>query len=200
MLHSSEPMAAPLDIPIRLPEQRRIHVSEYHRMVEAGILSEDDRVELLEGVLVAMPPMGEPHAWTIQELTHRLARALPDGYRVRPQLPVTLGDYSEPQPDLAVIMLEPSDRRTEHPESALLVIEVAVSSLRYDRLAKGPVYARWGIPEYWIVDVEGRAVEVYTEPDRAAAAYRHVARLSEGDVLRTSSFPLPAIPVADILP
>lgn len=200
MLHSDHPMAAPLDIPIGLPEQRRIHVSEFHRMVEVGILSEDDRVELLEGVLVAMPPMGEPHAWSIQELNRIITRALPDGYRVRPQLPVTLGEYSEPQPDLAVVSLEEGGDRTEHPEHALLVIEVAVSSLRYDRFAKGPVYARWGIPEYWIVDVEGRQVEVYTDPDREAARYRSVVKLSERDVLRATAAPLPAIGVAEILP
>ncbi len=200
MLHSDHPMAAPMDVPIGLPEQRRIHVSEFHRMVEVGILSEDDRVELLEGVLVAMPPMGEPHAWSIQELTHRIVRALPEGYRVRPQLPVTLGEYSEPQPDLAVVSLDDGGSRTEHPEHALLVIEVAVSSLRYDRLAEGPVYARWGIPEYWIVDVEGRAVEVHTLPDREAARYRSVVKLSDRDELRAQSVPLPAIAVADILP
>src|SRR5262249_42653480 len=76
MLHS-EPMAAPLDLPIGLPEQRRIHVSEFHRMVEVGILKEDDRVELLEGVLVAMPPMGEPHNWSIQELIRARGAIIP---------------------------------------------------------------------------------------------------------------------------
>jgi Uma2 family endonuclease len=200
MLQSPYPMAAPLDIPIGLPEQRRISVAEYHRMVEVGILGEDDRVELLEGVLIAMPPMGEPHSFTIQELNRIIVRALPDGYRVRPQLPVTLGNYSEPQPDLAIVTLEDANRRTEHPENALLVIEVAYSSLRYDRNAKGPVYARWGIPEYWIVDVEGRAVEVYTDPDRAAPRYRHMARLGETDVLQAGLVPIPGIRVAEILP
>lgn len=193
-------MVAPLDIPIGVPQQRRISVAEYHRMVEVGILSEDDRVELLEGVLVAMPPMGEPHSWSVQELTHLIVRALPEGYRARPQLPVTLGNYSEPQPDLAIIALEEGAPHTDHPESALLVIEVAVSSLRYDRKAKGPVYARWGIPEYWIVDVEGRAVEVYTDPDRAGAHYRSMRRLTEAEELRATKAPLPAIGVAAILP
>jgi len=193
-------MAAPLDIPVGLPEQRRISVAEYHRMVEVGILGEDDRVELLEGVLVAMPPMGEPHAWTLQELNHLLIRALPDGYRVRPQLPVTLGNYSEPQPDLAIVALRDDDPHTDHPESALLVIEVAVSSLRYDRSAKGPVYARWGIPEYWIVDVEGRAIEVHKDPDRAGARYRVIQRLSEDETLRATQVPIPAIEVRSILP
>jgi Uma2 family endonuclease len=200
VLQSPYPMAAPLDIPVGLPEQRRISVAEYHRMVEVGILGEDDRVELLEGVLVAMPPMGEPHSWSIQELTHIIVRALPEGYRARPQLPVTLGNYSEPQPDLAVVALRDDDPHTDHPESALLVIEVAVSSLRYDRNAKGPVYARWGIPEYWIVDVDGRAVEVHTDPDRVGARYRSIVRLTERETLKATTVPLPAIAIAAILP
>jgi Uma2 family endonuclease len=162
-------MAAPLDIPVGLPEQRRISVAEYHRMVEVGILGEDDRVELLEGVLVAMPPMGEPHSWSTQ-------------------------------PDLAVVALRDDDPHTDHPESALLVIEVAVSSLRYDRNAKGPVYARWGIPEYWIVDVDGRAVEVHTDPDRVGARYRSIVRLTERETLKATTVPLPAIAIAAILP
>lgn len=193
-------MVAPLDIPIGLPEQRRISVAEFHRMVEVGILAEDDRVELLEGVLIAMPPMGEPHAWSVQELTHLIVRALPDGYRARPQLPVTLGDYSEPQPDLAIVPLKAGDPHTNHPESALLVIEVSDSSLRYDRNAKGPVYARWGIPEYWIIDVEGRAVEVRTNPDPAGARYRRMQRFTEGETLHAGTVPLPPIAVAAILP
>ena len=154
-------LALPLDIPISLPEQRRISVDEYHRMVEAGIFDEDDRVELLEGVLVFMPPMGDPHSHVVQELNHRITRALPEGYRTRPQLPITLRPFSEPEPDLCVIELLDGPARVKHPETALLIIEVADSSLRYDRQAKGPVYASFGIPEYWIIDVQGRAVEVY---------------------------------------
>jgi Uma2 family endonuclease len=202
MLHSVNVMSAPMDLPIELPEQRRISVAEYHRMLDVGILTEDDRVELLEGVLIAMPPMGDPHAWSVQELNHLIARALPDGYRVRPQLPVTLGLYSEPQPDLAVVALEGEGRKRKkgHPETALLVIEVSDSSLRYDRNAKAKVYARSGIPEYWIIDVNARCVEVRTDPDEASASYRTVERIDEGGSLQALSVPLPAIPIVKILP
>lgn len=200
MLHSQQAMSAPLDIPVVLSDQRRITVADFHRMVDAGVFAPDERVELLEGVLIAMPPPGEPHSWSIQELNRIITRALPDSYRTRPQLPVTLGIYSEPQPDLAIITAEQGARRTEHPEAALLVIEVSVSSLRYDRNAKSAVYARAGIPEYWIVDVEGRAVEVRVDPDPVAARWRSVTRLGPGDVLQARAVPLPPIPVADILP
>jgi Uma2 family endonuclease len=192
-------MVAPLDIPVELHEQRRITVPEFHRMVEAGVIGEDERVELLEGVLVAMPPMGGPHAWTVAELNHILTRALPEGYRVRPQLPVTLGQYSEPQPDLAVIALPESGRPHDHPETALLVVEVSVSSLRHDRKAKAPLYARAGIPEYWIVDVEGRAVEVHLDPDRVSAVYRSVRRAEAAETLQARFAPLPAIRVCDVV-
>jgi len=113
---------------------------------------------------------------------------------------VTLGIYSEPQPDLAIITIEQGARRTEHPGSALLVIEVSVSSLRYDRNAKAAVYARAGIPEYWIVDVEGRAAEVRVDPDPAAAKWRSITRLGSGDVLEARAVPLPPIRIIDILP
>jgi Uma2 family endonuclease len=200
MLQSHQAMSAPLDIPVALSDQRRITVADFHRMVDAGIIDPDERVELLEGVLIAMPPVGEPHSWSIQELNRIITRALPDLYRTRPQLPVTLGIYSEPQPDLAIVTIEQGGRRTEHPESALLVIEVSVSSLRYDRNAKAAVYARAGIPEYWIVDVEGRAVEVRVDPDPVAAKWRSMTRLGPSDVLQARAVPLPPIPIADILP
>jgi Uma2 family endonuclease len=200
MLQSPHLVAAPLDIPIPMPELHRIRVRDFRRMVDVGIFSEDDRIELLEGVLIPMSPMGAPHSWVVQELNRLIARALPDGYRVRPQLPVTLGEYSEPQPDLAVVTTGQGDLRTLHPESALLVIEVSFSSLRYDRSAKAPVYARFGIPEYWIVDVQGRAVEVYTDPDPASARYRSGTKLGPEDELCSVAVPLPAIRVVDILP
>ena len=200
MLQSQQVMSVPLDIPVALSDQRRITVVDFHRMVDAGVFDPDERVELLEGVLIAMPPPGEPHSWSIQELNRIITRALPDSYRARPQLPVTLGIYSEPQPDLAVITVEQGARRTEHPEAALLVIEVSVSSLRYDRNAKAAVYARAGIPEYWIVDVEGRGVEVRRDPDPAAARWRSITRLGPGDVLESVAVPLPPIRVVDILP
>jgi len=202
MLQSPHPMSAsvPMDLPIELPEQRRITVAEFQRMVDTGVIDEDEPVELIEGVLVAMPPIGVDHSWSVEELIHFISRALPDGYRVRPSLPVVLGKYSQPEPDLAVVRAQDRSQPKRHPETALLLIEVSASSLRYDRNVKGPVYARAGIPEYWIIDVDGRAVEVRKDPDPVSATYRSVERLIETEVLRAAFAPLPPIAVKDVLP
>ena len=126
-------------------------------MASAGIFDEDERVELLEGVIVAMTPQSAPHARRIQWLTRFLVRTLGDEYAVRPQLPLTLGERNEPEPDLAVVRTDATSE-DRHPQTAVLVIEVAGDSLRRDRRVKAAVYARAGIPEYWVVNLEARAV------------------------------------------
>jgi Uma2 family endonuclease len=176
---------------------RRFTVDEYHKMIKAGILDEDEHVELLEGLIVVarVSPQGRPHAYAIQELTRFLARHLADEYRVRPQLPVTLGNRNEPEPDLAVVHVEDARSSKRHPETALIVMEVADSSLRKDRLLKAPLYARFGVPEYVIVDVDRRTFEVHREPDPAGARYRTVSTLSDKETFVSTavsglSFPL----------
>ena len=193
-------LAAPLDIPISLPEQRRISVDEYHRMVEAGIFDEDDRVELLEGVLVFMPPMGDPHSHVVQEITHRIIRALPDGCRARCQLPITLRPFSEPEPDLCVIELLDGPARVKHPETALLIIEVADSYLRYDRRRRFLSLCALRHPQYWIIDVQGRAIGVYPDPDPATHTYRSVTRMGEDAEVTPLKVPMPALRLLDVLP
>ncbi len=125
--------------------QRRITLDEYHRMAEAGILGEDEHVELIDGMLVAMTPQGRAHARVIQRLTRLLVRALGDDLEVLPQLPLTLPDDSEPEPDLAVVRAEDAQSGEHHPRTALLVVEVAGDSLRLDRGSKAALYARAGI-------------------------------------------------------
>ncbi len=183
---------------LRLEPQRRISVGEYHRMIEAGILDEDEHVELLEGVIVEASPQSEAHAHAIQWLTRTLLRALSDDYFVRPQLPLTLGDWSEPEPDLAVVRVADLPSRKEHPGQALLAIEVALDSLRKDRLVKASLYARFGIPEYWIVDVGRERVEVYRDPDSAAGRYAKQQAVRGDDRLVPSLLPQVDIRVADI--
>lgn len=178
--------------------QRRIHVTEYARMIEAGILGEDDRVELLEGVLVEMSPQGPPHARVITRLNQALVRGLPQEFIVLPQLPLTLGDYSEPEPDLAVVRASEGDSKTHHPRSALLVIEVSGESLRKDRGIKGAIYAAAGVPHYWIVNVEAENVEVYGDPDRAARRYRSLATLDRKATLRAEALTALSLPVASL--
>src|SRR5579862_9904434 len=135
--------------------RRPLTVAEYHRMGEVGILTEDDRVELIEGELIAMSPIGSEHSGTVNALTHTLVLAVEDRAVVAVQNPVQLDDLSEPRPDFA--LLKPRDdyyrRSTPRPDDVLLLIEVADSSLAYDRNVKRSLYAWHGIPEFWIVNI-----------------------------------------------
>jgi Uma2 family endonuclease len=166
---------------------RRIRVEEYHRMIEAGILGEDERVQLIDGMLVAMTPQGRAHAFVIQELTRILVRQLGDDFRVLSQLPLTLAGDSEPEPDIAVVRAREAASSTRHPGTALLVIEVAGESLRFDRQTKAAVYARHAIPEYWIVNLADAAIEVHRDPDPSSAAYRRTFAVHRGDALEAQS-------------
>ena len=178
-------------------EPRPISVAEYHRMIDAGILSEDERVELLEGVIVKVSPQGDPHALVIERLNKVLVRQLPDRYRVRPQLPLPLGDRSEPEPDLAVSLAEVSTAK-QHPRTALLVIEVAGESLRKDRRVKARIYARAGIPEYWLVNLDESCLEVFTEPESEAGEYRQRTLLARNATARSSAVPELLVPLAEV--
>ncbi|MGM0576181.1 MAG: Uma2 family endonuclease [Myxococcota bacterium] len=180
-----------------LPRKRPLSVDEYHRMVEAGVLSPDERVELIEGELFEMSPHGPPHASILALLNQSLVRQTPEGWTVRPQLPLTVDDHSEPEPDLAVVADDAADWREVHPATAALVVEVADSSLALDR-DKARLYARAGVGEYWLVDVAGRAVEVYRDPDPKAERYRTMETLSPGDTLQPRGLPRVSIAVTDM--
>jgi Uma2 family endonuclease len=149
----------------------------------------------LHGVVVAMTPSKPPHAFSIQKLNLFLVTALGDRAGVRIQLPLALTDDSEPEPDIAVV--PPGDYGEAHPGAALLVIEVADSSLRKDRHIKAPLYASAGVPEYWLVNLVDGVVEVHEEP--AEGTYRRVTRHARGETLRLESFPDVELRVADIL-
>jgi Uma2 family endonuclease len=183
------------------PERARpLRRVEYDRLVEAGVF-EDERIELLHGVLVTMSPQGNLHA----TITAHLARVLYeqlillgslDRYTIRSHSGFAASEYSEPEPDVVVVPLQVIG--DPHPDRAHLLIEVSDSSLRKDRAIKTAIYAEAGVPEYWIVDVNGGAVEVHTDPD--GDAYRTVTRLGRGELLRPVELPGVAIAVADILP
>lgn len=173
--------------------RRLFNVEEYHRILEAGILGDDERLELLEGVIVVMTTQNPPHASAIQRLNKWLVRQLDDSFAVLPQLPVTLGDRSEPVPDLAVVRAQDITRKNL-PKSALLVIEVADTSLRKDRGLKVALYARFGIPEYWIVNVQNSTVEVYRDPDPDAGRYRAV--LTHGKEATVSAVSVPGVTIS----
>jgi Uma2 family endonuclease len=169
--------------------RRRFTVHEYHRMAEVGILHEDDRVELIEGDIVEMNPIGGRHAKCVAELTWLLSRQLNDELRLGVQNPVRLADYGEPQPDIAVLRISERYRAGELPESedVLLLIEVSDTTLYYDRDVKLPLYARAGIPEVFIVDLPGEAIERHHEP--SGNGYRRMERVRRGASLASEVLP-----------
>ena len=154
-------------------------VAEYYRMADAGILTEDDRVELIEGEILDMGPIGVRHAACVEKAA-ALVRERVSGAMVRVQNPVHLSDRSEPQPDLALVRAREDFYVTAHPgpQDVLLLIEVADSSVLYDRNRKIPLYARSGIPEVWLVDLATNAVEVHAAPGNGS--YSHVERFERG--------------------
>ena len=172
-----------------LATRRRFTRKEYHRMGEAGILREGDRVELIRGEIVEMSPISPRHAAFADNLTRLLARRLPDSAIVRVQGPVALSDDTEPQPDLTVLVRRdvPYKDREAWAEDAVLVIEVAHSSLAYDRSIKRSVYAEAGIPEYWVVDCAAETIEVHRGP--SADGYREVRPGRGAAELTPQAFP-----------
>jgi Uma2 family endonuclease len=176
---------------------RRFSVAEYHRMIDMGILNEDEHVELLEGEIVQMPPMEKPHARATTKLDRRLQRALSDHYVVRVQMPLTLRD-SEPEPDVAVVLAKDEDTAPRHPSRALLVVEVADSSVRYDLAIKSRIYAKAGIPEYWLVVVRKKAVEVLRDPDPRKGVYRTRQTVGRSGRVTPLAFPRIGISVRSL--
>src|SRR5438034_1622223 len=146
--------------------RRLFTVDDYHRMTDAGILLEDDRVELIEGELIEMAAIGNRHNAAVDRLTELFVERLQRRAIVRVQGSVRLNDRNEPQPDLVILRRRPDfyENAPAGPGDALLVIEVADSSLDFDLEIKAPLYARTGLPEFWIVDLEDRNVRVFREP------------------------------------
>ena len=176
------------------PEKPRpLKRSEYDQLVKMGVF-EGERVELLYGTLVAMTPQNPAHMSPIGRLTMLLAPALAGRAIVRVQGPLIACDESEPEPDFAIV--PPGDYRTAHPDTAYLVIEVANSSLRKDRLVKAPLYARSGFPEYWLVDVGASCIEVYRGP--SPDGYRDVVSVGSGQTVAIETFPDVVIRVDDV--
>lgn len=170
----------------------------YDRAVEAGVFGPEDRVELIEGELLTMAPQGSRHAAVATRVGALLARVFGDRGHVRTQMPLAADDDSEPEPDLAVVPGDALDYLDAHPAAALLVVEVADDSLRRDRSVKKRLYARCGIPEYWIVSLPDACLEVYRRP--VGDAYRDAAALPAGETVAPLAAPSAVIPVSDLLP
>lgn len=177
----------------------RLHplsVEDYHRMIEAEILTEDDKVELLDGMLVEKVTENPPHRAVVDRLTWHFARGLSEDYRLRVGGPITLPPRSEPEPDVAVV--DVADVNFEaHPSTAHLLIEVSDSSRRIDRGRKLAIYARAGLPEYWVVDLVERCIEVHRVPE--GEAYAVVLRVSSGETLVPSGLDVSPLDVGALL-
>jgi Uma2 family endonuclease len=139
---------------------RLFTVEEYALMIEAGVFAPDERVELIEGEIIAVSPANPPHASRIARLTTVLVRLFGDTHEIRVQLPLTLGLRSEPEPDFALVRLEVADGAARHPAAADLVIEISDSSLRLDRNEKASLYAKAGVMDYWILNLKHHRLEV----------------------------------------
>lgn len=179
------------------PRLLRITRERYDQMIDAGIFGEGDRVELLDGEIVEMAPQKSRHATAITMVADALRVAFPVGHVIRVQLPLALGAFSEPEPDVAIVRGSARDYRDAHPQTAELVVEVADATLGYDRGRKLASYARAGIAEYWIVDLAGNALEVYRRPSEDRYPDRRVLRAGERVTPLGSST---AIAIDDMLP
>ncbi len=179
-------------------QRYRFDVDEFARMGEAGVFTEDDRVELIDGEIREMTPIGSPHAGVVNRLTELMVMRLSGRANVIVQNPIRLDRHTEPQPDLVVARRRENFYADRHPEpgDVLLVVEVADSSLRYDRAEKVPRYAAAGIPETWLVDVEAGAVTVCTDPGPEGYARQQVRR--RGERMAASRVPDLGLAVDDI--
>jgi Uma2 family endonuclease len=175
-------------------------VEQYLALEDDGTLESDDRVELLEGVIVAMAPHDVPHAAGVSRAYHFLSRAVSDLARVRGQLPFLAGLHSLPQPDAMIVGGRIEDYDRAHPTTALLVVEVADSSLKQDRLTKRGIYAAARVPEYWIVNLRDDCVEIRRGPDAEARRYATTAIARRGDVIELLALPGVRVAVDDLLP
>ena len=194
MVSQTEPRTA------EAPQPWRFTVDQYHAMSKAGILKKGDRVELIEGVIVAMAPIGNRHLATVDRISKSFHLAVADRAIVRTQGSITLNERTMPEPD--IVLLKPRDDFYESeaagPEDVMLLIEVSDSSLEYDRGEKLALYARFGIPEVWITVLPERIMEAHSEPVDGRYTLKRI--LSPGDSISPGCFPDIALPVSEVMP
>ena len=189
-MHQPEPL---------LP-QHRLSVDDYYKMGEAGIFGPHERVELIEGRLIDMAPIGSDHAGKVIRFTTLLSSVLAGRALISSQNPIRLSDHSEPQPDFAVLRPRSDFYEASHPEpqDVLLIIEVADTSIRYDQEIKLPLYARHGIPEVWLLDLRNAQLEVYRQP--GADGYAEVLRPANDDEIAPVLLPAAKLSIAELWP
>ena len=178
----------------------RFTVDDYYLMAEVGILTHDERVELVNGEIIQMSPMGDRHAYSVDELVDLLGYRFRGRARIRCQNPVRIDGRREVQPDIAVLKLRDDLYSSGHPGPAdvLLLIEVSDTTLSYDRNVKLPMYAQFDIPETWIINIPDRLVEIYTDPSDGQYRTRHT--YSPDQTVSPTAFPDVTLPVSRIVP
>ncbi|MCP4697654.1 MAG: Uma2 family endonuclease [Gammaproteobacteria bacterium] len=181
------------------PKRYPFTIAHYQKMIETGIFDEDEHVELIEGELIVMMPIGPVHSSKIRRLIHLFSQAAGDSAMVDAQDPIVLDDYSEPEPDIA--LLRPRDDYYEEAnpkaDDVLLLVEVADTSLSYDKKIKIPLYARHGVPEVWLINVPDRQVEIYLNP--SPKGYRKILLPEKHEHISPALLPDVSVKVSDIL-
>jgi len=179
--------------------RHRISVDDYYRMGEVGILRQDTRLELIEGDIIDMAPIGSVHAGTVKRLAKLFMNTVGNSSIVSVQDPVRLDAYSEPQPDIALLRPREDYYRDAHPQSGdvLLIVEVAETSLAYDQGTKVPLYARHGIPEVWVLDVRSNQLHIYRQPEQDS--YEVIETLVQAAIIAPTRLPKVAINLAGLL-
>jgi len=182
------------------PSPRRFTVEEYYKMAEAGVLGQDERVELIEGEIIVMSPQGPRHASSSSLATKWFVLHCSDRCTVRIQLPIHLDNSSEPEPDVVLAVLDEDDYGDHHPapKEILMVMEVSDSTLEFDRVRKSRTYAKAGIGQYCLLNVQSRELEDYRHPSEDG--YRSKQTYSVDESFKLAAFPSISVNVADLLP
>ncbi len=190
----------PPESPPPVREKRKFTVAEYYRMAEVGVLDPDERVELLDGEIIVMAPIGIPHATGVRRMERVLHQALGAAAAISVQNPIRLDDHSEPEPDIALLRFREDDYAIAHPGPAdtLVVVEVSDSTLDFDREVKSKRYAAAGIPEMWVMNLPGDCIDRLDQPGPAGYARHTIFR--RGDKISPAALPDLELAVADLLP
>jgi len=174
-------------------------VEEYYRMGESGVLGHEPRIELIEGEVVDMSPIGSKHAYVVDLLVKLINQTIDDSLHLRGRHPVRLSDVSEPEPDIAIVR-GPGTNYLEHhplPNDVMLLIEVSDTTLKFDLETKAPLYAKHGIPEYWVVDLEGKQLHLFRQPEEGV--YLVHETLDAAGTVEVPACPGARLALADIL-
>jgi Uma2 family endonuclease len=190
---------------IQAPERRNWTGEEFDRLAELGFFGPEERLELNDGEIVEKTTQNSTHATALRLTEKALNKIFASGYDIRSQMPLRLGSRDRPEPDVAVVLGDTRDYARSHPRSAILVVEISDSTLVFDQTKKQGLYARAGIPEYWIVNLRDRLLEVYRQPISIPGyplghGYQQVLRLTETDSVTPLSEAEESVPVADLFP